>query len=55
MWPGRFNSLAGAARAARGAGLDEQARVHFRALLDVSSEAHPDRPAIEEARQFLGG
>jgi tetratricopeptide (TPR) repeat protein len=54
MWPGRFNSLVGAARAARGAGLDEQARVHFRALLDVSSEEQPGRPAIAEARQFLG-
>jgi tetratricopeptide (TPR) repeat protein len=54
IWPGRFNSLVGAARAARGAGLDEQAREHSRALLDVASEAYPARPAIEEARQFLG-
>ncbi len=54
-WPGRFNSLVGAARAAGGAGLDEQARAHYRALLEVASEARPGRPAIAEARQFLSG
>ncbi len=52
-WPGRFNSLVGAARAARGAGLEEKARTHYRTLLDVTSGAESRRPAIAEARRFL--
>jgi tetratricopeptide (TPR) repeat protein len=53
-WPGRFNSLVGAARAARAAGLDNKAHDHYRALLEVSSGADSNRPAVAEARQFLG-
>jgi tetratricopeptide (TPR) repeat protein len=52
--PGRFNSLMGAARAARAAGLDNKAHDHYRALLEVSSGADSNRPAVAEARQFLG-
>ena len=54
-WPGRFTSLVGAARAARAAGLDDQAREHYRALLGISSGADSSRPALAEAREFLGG
>ncbi len=54
-WPGRFNSLIGAARAARAAGLDDQASEHYRALLETSSGADSGRPALAEARRFLGG
>ncbi len=53
-WPGRFNSLVGAARAARAAGLDARALDHYRALLEVSSGADSGRPALAEARAFLG-
>ncbi len=54
-WPGRFNSLVGAARAARAAGLEDQAREHYRALLETSSGADSNRPVLAEARRFLGG
>lgn len=54
-WPGRFNSLVGAARAARAASLDDQAREHYQALLENSSGTDAGRPALAEARQFLGG
>ena len=53
-WPGRFNSLVGAARAARAAGLDDKAHDHYGALLSVSSGAESSRPALAEARQFQG-
>lgn len=53
-WPGRFNSLAGAARAARATGLDDQAREHYAALLEIASGPDAGRPALFEARQFLG-
>ncbi len=52
-WPGRFNSLVGAARAARAAGLDDKAHDHYRALLEVSAGADSSRPALAEARRFL--
>ncbi len=54
-WPGRFNSLVGAARAARAAGLDDQAREHYRALLEISSGEDSRRPALAEAQRFLSG
>ena len=54
-WPGRFNSLVGAARAARAASLDDQARAHYQALLEISAGADAGRAALAEARQFLGG
>ncbi len=52
-WPARFNSLLGAARAARAANLDEQAQQLYRELLEVSSASGSRRPALEEAREFL--
>jgi len=52
-WPGRFNSLAGAARSARTAGLTDRARVYYRTLIETASDASSSRPALAEARQFL--
>ena len=54
VWPGRFNSLLGAARAARAAGLDDETSGYYEALLEISSGAESRRSALEEARQFLG-
>ena len=54
-WPGRFNSLVGAARAAVAADLGDQAREHYRALLENLSNAASGRPAIAEAQQYLKG
>ncbi len=53
-WPGRFNSLVGAARAARAAGLDDVARGHYESLLGITS-TESQRPAVAEARSFLQG
>ena len=52
IWPGRFNTLAGAARAARAAG-DEAAEREFNDRLSkVAGDS--DRSAVREARQRLG-
>ncbi len=51
-WPGRFNSLLGAARSAKAAGLDDRARENYRALLEIASDADSSRPALAEAREF---
>ena len=52
-WPGRFNSVLGAARAARAAGLAVEAQTHYRTLLGVAPAA--ERPALAEARAALDG
>jgi len=54
VWPGRYNSMLGAARAARAAGDDEGARAHYQALLDVVEDARRDRPGVREAASMLG-
>lgn len=54
-WPGRFNSLIGAARAARTASLTDKAREHYQALLEIAPGADAGRPALVEAQRFLGG
>lgn len=53
-YPRRFNSLWGAARAARGVGDGEKARAFYAELLEVAA---PDsaRSSIAEARQYLAG
>jgi len=53
-WPGRFNSLLGAARAARAAGLPDRAGAHYRALLD-SAPGADGRAGVAEARAYAGG
>ena len=52
-WPARFNSILGAARAARAANLENQAQHHYRQLLEVSSRRDSRRPALKEAQEFL--
>jgi tetratricopeptide (TPR) repeat protein len=52
-WPARFNSILGAARAARAANLEDQARYHYRQLLEVSSRRDSRRPALKEAQEFV--
>ncbi len=52
LYPRRFNSLLGAARAARALGDVTQARDHYAQLLEVA--AHGTRQgALEEAREFV--
>jgi tetratricopeptide (TPR) repeat protein len=52
-YPRRFNSLLGAARAARASNDDVTARRYYGELLAVASSGSP-RPGIAEAREFLG-
>ena len=53
VWPERYRSLLGAARAAGDAGLDDQARAHFASLLDVVGD-RSDRRGVAEARRAVG-
>ena len=53
VWPARFNTILGAARAARAANLKDQARHYYRQLLEVSSKTDSRRPALKEAEEFL--
>ena len=54
IWPGRYHSLLGAARAARSEGQEHRAREHYRALLEVVGDAESSRPGVEEARAMSG-
>ena len=51
--PGRFRSLAGAARAAAESGNRRAATAHYRRLLALATEAGADRPALDAARKYL--
>jgi tetratricopeptide (TPR) repeat protein len=51
--PGRFRSLAGAARAAAESGNRRAATAHYRRLLALATEAGSDRPALDAARKYL--
>jgi tetratricopeptide (TPR) repeat protein len=51
--PNRFNSLYGAARAARLAGDRKTATIYYRKLAQVCRHADTIRPELEEARQFV--
>lgn len=53
LYPRRFNSVLGAARAARGAGDDVGARRYYALLLELAA-ASTRRPALAEARGFVG-
>lgn len=55
VWPGRYNSLLGAARAAVAADDDERATHHYRQLLGIVDADGADRPGIDEARRALAG
>ena len=52
-WPGRFNSVAGAARAARANGDEESAAAYYRELLELAQPESGERPALSEARSYL--
>jgi hypothetical protein len=51
--PNRFNSLYGAAKAARMAGDKHKARTHFAKLMEVCSCADSERAELQEAKGFL--
>lgn len=51
IWPGRYNTLLGAARAAGAAGRAEVRRDYYRQLLAIAGDSN--RPAIQRARQSL--
>jgi tetratricopeptide (TPR) repeat protein len=51
--PNRFNSLSGAARAAKYAGDREKAKTYYAKLLSICAHADGDRPELEEARTLL--
>jgi hypothetical protein len=51
--PNRFNSLSGAARAAKRAGDGEKAKTYYAKLLSICEHADGDRPELEEARTLL--
>jgi hypothetical protein len=51
--PNRYRATFGAARAARQAGNDEKARLHFTALVELAKNADTRRDSLEEARQSL--
>jgi tetratricopeptide (TPR) repeat protein len=51
VWPGRYNTRLGAARAARAAGKTDTAARHYRQLLALAERS--DRDGVVEARRFL--
>jgi hypothetical protein len=52
-FPNRFNSLSGAARAAKRAGDDAKAKTYYAKLLSMCEHSDGDRPELEEARTLL--
>ena len=51
--PNRFNSLSGAARAAKLTGDDEKAKTYYSKLVSMCEHADGDRPELKEARTLL--
>jgi tetratricopeptide (TPR) repeat protein len=51
IWPGRYNTVLGAARAAHAAGDDAAAVKEYTRLLEFAGDS--DRPGVTEARRFL--
>ena len=51
--PNRFQGLYGAARAAELAGDSAKARTYYGRLVSLAKEGGPDRPELEQAKQFL--
>jgi len=51
LWPSRYNSLLGAARAARDAGMSEKAADYYTRLLDVVGDS--ERSGVGEARRHV--
>jgi hypothetical protein len=53
IWPNRYRSLLGAARAARAANDTAKARQHYARLLEVTEDAETDRAGVREARELV--
>jgi tetratricopeptide (TPR) repeat protein len=53
VWPGRFNTLLGAARAATAAGDEDAARVWYAELIEVAGSS--ERAEVSEAKEHLEG
>ena len=53
VWPGRFNTLLGAARAAAAAGNAAAAHGYYARLLELAGSS--ERPGLTEAHQYLEG
>lgn len=53
--PGRFNSIYGAALAAKKSGDNRQAKIYFQQLLEMTAIAKTSRPELLEAKSFLKG
>ncbi len=51
IWPGRYNTVLGAARAALAAGAEENAGDHYAELLRIAGNSQ--RPGIAEAKRYL--
>lgn len=51
--PNRYRLVYGAAVSAREAGLDEEARRYYEALLELADPDEVDRPEVDEAREYL--
>jgi len=51
--PNRFNGLYGAARSARLAGNQKEAKVYYAKLMTLSRQADSPRPEVEEAKLFF--
>ena len=52
--PGRFNGTYGAARAAELAGDRDKARTYYARLLAIAERADTERPALRQAKTYLG-
>lgn len=55
VWPGRYRSLLGAARAAAAADRPEAATRYYAQLLDTVGDPAEPRPGIVEARRSVSG
>lgn len=55
VWPGRYRSLLGAARAAVAADRPGAAKEHYAELLETVGEPAEPRPGVVEARKLVGG
>lgn len=53
VWPARYRSLLGAARAAHASGAEAKAREYYAKLLEVAGDGNGDRPGLREARGFV--
>ena len=52
-WPGRFNSLLGAAKSAAAAGDRSQAMTYYAELVELTGDANESRSSLNEARAYL--